>query len=59
MILQAMYYIAKIAQATGLTIVLTGFISRFPALINMKVFWTGTMIFLSGWIIQRFMLKNK
>lgn len=52
-----MYYIAKIAQATGLTIILIGFLRDFPRLMNPKILGTGIMFFLLGWIVQRFMLK--
>ncbi|MBI5150313.1 MAG: hypothetical protein HZA28_06050 [Candidatus Omnitrophica bacterium] len=54
-----LYYLAKIAQATGLAVILVGFIGHFPALMNMRMFWTGTAVFFFGWIIQRFALKSK
>ena len=54
-----MYYIAKFIQATGLTIILIGFIQKFPQLMNPKTILLGIAIFTSGWIIQRFLLKGK
>ncbi len=53
-----MYYIAKIAQAAGLTVILIGFLKSFPRLMNPKVFGIGALIFVFGWIIQQFMLKR-
>lgn len=53
-----MYYLAKIAQATGLTIVLIGFLAKFPDLMNTKVLTSGVILFGFGWFIQKFMLKK-
>ena len=53
-----MHYIAKIAQATGLSVILVGFLKDFPKLMNPKVFGIGALIFIFGWIIQQFMLKR-
>lgn len=54
-----MYYLAKIAQATGLGIILWDFLRHFPALVNFKVLSAGVLIFLFGWIIEHFLLKSK
>ena len=54
-----MYYIAKIAQATGLTVILVGFLKDFPRLMNPGIFGTGAVIFMLGWIVERFMLKRQ
>ncbi len=53
-----MYYLAKIAQAAGLTIIIVNFITYFPKLLNFKIFLTGGILFLFGWIVQRFLLKS-
>ena len=53
-----MYYIAKIAQAGGLTVILIGFLKNFPKLMNPKIFGIGALIFVFGWIVQHFMLKR-
>ena len=53
-----MYYIAKIAQAAGLTVMLIGFLADFQKLMNPKIFGIGALIFAFGWIVQRFMLKR-
>lgn len=53
-----MYYIAKIAQATGLTVILIGFLKDFPRLMNPRIFGVGALIFVFGWIIQHFILRR-
>lgn len=53
-----MYYIAKIAQAAGLTVILISFLKDFPKLMNPKIFGIGVLVFVSGWIVQHFMLKR-
>ena len=53
-----MYHIAKIAQAAGLTIIGVDFIRSFPAVMNRKILSTGIILFLFGWIIERYMLKG-
>ena len=54
-----MYYLAKIAQATGLTVIGAGFFVAFPKLLNAKIFASGVLIFIFGWIIEAFLLKGK
>ena len=53
-----MYYIGKLAQAAGLTIILIGFIQRFPNLMDYKTLLLGVAIFLFGWIINKFFLQK-
>lgn len=53
-----MYYIAKIAQAAGLAVILISFLKDFPKLMNPKIFGIGALIFVFGWIVQHFMLKR-
>ncbi len=53
-----MYYLAKIAQAAGLTIIIVNFLTHFPKLLNFKIFLIGGILFLFGWITQRFLLKS-
>ena len=52
-----MFYIAKIAQLIGLTVLGIDFVRHFPHLMNMKVLASGVLLFIFGWIIQRFLLK--
>ena len=53
-----MYYIAKIAQAAGLTVILIGFLKDFPKLMNPKILGIGALIFAFGWVVQHLMLKR-
>jgi len=43
-----MYYVTKLIQATGLTVIFIGFFQTFPELINMKLFGAGALIFTFG-----------
>ena len=53
-----MYYLAKISQASGLTVISVGFIKSFPNLLDRKLLMIGILLFAFGWIIQTFLLKN-
>jgi len=53
-----MYYVAKIIQAGGLTLILIGFLLKFPKLMNPRLFIVGLIIFLAGWISEKFLLKK-
>jgi len=52
-----MYYIAKFIQAAGLTLILVSFLNNFPKLMDYKILILGIIVFIFGWIVQRFMLK--
>ena len=54
-----MYYLAKIAQAAGLTLILIDFLKNFPNLMNRKILMAGIILFGFGWIVERFMLKRR
>jgi len=53
-----MYYLAKIAEATGLTIVLVAFVSKFPDLMSHQVLMLGILIFIFGILIENFLLNR-
>ena len=53
-----MYYIAKLAQACGLTILIIEFMRKFPQLMDMRVFGAGILLFVFGWIILTFLVKR-
>ncbi len=53
-----MYYLAKIAQATGLTIILVEYIRKFPNLMSPRIFGVGILVFVFGWVINQFLLKK-
>ena len=52
------YYLAKFIEATGLVVILFGFIRHFPHLMDHKTLGIGILIFLSGWLIEAFLLKR-
>ena len=53
-----MYYVARISQALGMAVIVVGFISTFPELINYRHILAGILLFLFGWLIQRYMLQK-
>ncbi len=53
-----MYYLAKLIQATGLTIIAFDFLKNFPQLMSMKILGMGIMLFTSGWLIQKFQIRH-
>ena len=52
-----MYYIAKSLEFLGLLIILIGFIWKVPELMNPYVFMYGLVLFIIGWIIEKYILK--
>ncbi len=53
-----MYYLAKIVQASGLTVVVIGYLVSFPNLMSRKALLIGIVLFAFGWIIEKFLLKK-
>jgi len=53
-----MFYIGKCAQAAGLTIILVGFIKYFPDLMSYRILISGIVLYLFGWVSNRFLLKK-
>ena len=51
-----LYYLAKLLQATGLTIMAMGFITHFPHLMDHNLFWLSVGFFTCGWSIQKFLI---
>ncbi len=54
-----MYYLAKLAEASGLTVIVIGFIKSYPGLLNPKVFMAGIVLFGFGWIVEFFLLRKR
>jgi len=52
------YYIGKILQATGLTIILIGFLQAFPELMSHRQLMVGVLIFCCGWLTDKFLLRR-
>lgn len=53
-----MYYVGKIMQATGLTVILIDYMRSFPELMSRTVLGVGIGVFTVGWLINRFLIKN-
>jgi hypothetical protein len=53
-----MYYISKVFQAAGLTVMAWGFFKNYPVLMPHNVFLVSGLLFIIGWIIQSYMLKR-
>ena len=52
-----MYYISKGFQFVGLLVIGTGFISKFPQLMDYKLLGIGLIFFIMGVAIQKFGLS--
>jgi len=54
-----MYYVGKLFQAAGLTIVGFDFVRTFPNVMSRQVLTVGIILFAVGWGINRFLLRAK
>ncbi len=54
-----MYFVSKGLQLSGLVIIGIGFMSNFPQLMDYKLLGFGSVVFLMGWIVQKFGLSNQ
>ncbi len=52
-----MYYIAKSLELLGLFLIFFGFIRNLPDLMNPYDFIYGLVLFITGWIIEKYILK--
>jgi len=52
-----MYYISKGFQLVGLMIIGTGFINKFPQLMDYKLLGIGMVFFIMGVAVQKFGLS--
>ncbi len=52
------YYVGKLFQAAGLTVILIGFIKNFPDLMSHGVLGLGFLFFGMGWGINKFLGKR-
>ena len=48
-----MYFVAKLIQATGLTVIMIDFLRKIPDLMSPKILGIGVLIFGIGWLMQR------
>ena len=49
-----MYYISKGFQLVGLLVIGSGFIWKFPQLMDYKLLGIGLVFFIMGWAVQKF-----
>ena len=52
-----MYYISKGFQLVGLLVIGTGFINKFPQLMDYKLLGIGVVFFIMGVVVQKFGLS--
>jgi len=52
-----MYYIAKSLELLGLFVILVGFITSFPKLMNPYFFTYGLILFITGWVLDKYILE--
>ncbi len=53
-----MYYLAKMLQIGGMTIILIDFLRHFPELMSRLVLCIGVGLFVTGWAINKFLLRQ-
>ena len=53
-----MYYFSKGFQLVGLLVIGTGFINKFPQLMDYKLLGIGLIFFIMGVVIQKFGLSK-
>ena len=54
-----MFYVAKFLQFLGLLICAGNFLIAFPHKMNYQSFFLSIFLFVFGWIIERFMLRQE
>jgi hypothetical protein len=53
-----MYYLAKLLQATALTIILIDFLRYFPNVMSRQVLGICIGLFAAGWLIERILQRR-
>lgn len=53
-----MYYAAKFLEASGLGLLAYAFLKTFPEKLNYKVLGVSVILFVCGWIMERYLLKR-
>ena len=48
-----MLFMAKLAQATGMAVVMIDFVRKFPDLMSPKILLVGVLFFGIGWLMQK------
>ena len=52
-----MYYMSKGLELLGMIVIVTGFIVKFPGLMDPKLLIVGLACFGAGWIIENYTLQ--
>ena len=53
-----MLFMAKLAQATGMILILINFFRKFPDLMSPKILGIGVLIFGIGWLMQKMVVQK-
>ncbi len=53
-----LYWVAKFLEASGLGVLGYAFIKTFPDRMNYKVLGFSVLLFVCGWIMERFLLRR-
>ena len=53
-----MYFAAKFLEAAGLGLLAYTFMKTFPEKLNYKVFAASGLLFICGWVIEKYILKR-
>ena len=53
-----MVFMAKLAQATGMAIIMIDFLRKFPDLMSPKILGIGALIFGLGWLMQKMVVPK-
>jgi len=48
----------KLIQGLGLSVILFDYVRNFPELMSRKILIVGIVMFILGWIINKYLLKN-
>jgi|CXWL01.1.fsa_nt_gi hypothetical protein len=52
------YYVAKFLEASGLGLLAYAFLKTFPDKLNYRVLGISILLFFSGWIMEKYLLKK-
>ena len=52
-----LFYLSKVVLASGLLAIAIGFVTKFPQVMDVKLWGVGLLIFIFGWGLERYFLK--
>ena len=53
-----MYYLAKFFELVGISVISFGFYIYYPDPMQYNILFYGIFFFMSGWIIEKYLLKD-